>query len=593
MGGRKAAYVVTVGTVPGVYDNWEETAEKVVGVPRSVFKGYSTMLEARKAYRDALIAQRVKVVTVEDPGPNGDLNNPRYTVPPPLAPSPSSSSTSSSSSQHSSHTVIPASHSTLVTIYPDRSQAKQLQSIAQSSTSDGAGSPPTVGTVQTAMDNLSVSSERRRHGGEGTVSGPLTTTRSRESNEGSSSMSRSRSIRSSPPTAVTQIEPSLSSRHISSSGSPSVTWGSLPIRYNLHVKSSSSANSGSGSSPESAARSSTKSRRSKHRRKKSPQSSPEAGIPHIGSSPMTEVTYKHFSSSSQPSLGASSSRPNTVRRADASKSPITRPLRTQDVGSTGLSIASYSAYTHSPDNASGTRVDNPSWSPQTNVTYMNSGSYSPLPSDRSSVVDEGFATAPSSPDSIPSYPNDNRDEIQAIASSSPPASVSARIPTPDRSSDRIRLIASPGSSNGRSSVHSKSCHSERTTVYSEAAIQTDPTPTAQPQAPSAPAPAARICHRCQQSLPSSPAFGGDTVPATPNAQLTGLPSTSYEAYEGLNALGLTQSMFVPNMSHEPGLDPRSPIARSTSLPANAPAFGRPSPRLYDGQDVRPFIHQGR
>ena len=75
----------------------------------------------------------------------------------------------------------------------------------------------------------------------------------------------------------------------------------------------------------------------------------------------------------------------------------------------------------------------------------------------------------------------------------------------------------------------------------------------------------RHCHRSQSQAPSM--VGGDTVPATPiiePIQLQPVPPATFHGFVG--SLGLS-TVSVPNISHSPRLDPRSPIVRTTSLPA--------------------------
>ena len=75
----------------------------------------------------------------------------------------------------------------------------------------------------------------------------------------------------------------------------------------------------------------------------------------------------------------------------------------------------------------------------------------------------------------------------------------------------------------------------------------------------------RHCHRSQSQAPSM--VGGDTVPATPiiePIQLQPVPPATFHGFVG--SLGLS-TVSVPNISHSPRLDPRSPISRTTSLPA--------------------------
>ncbi|EPQ57218.1 hypothetical protein GLOTRDRAFT_92327 [Gloeophyllum trabeum ATCC 11539] len=89
------------------------------------------------------------------------------------------------------------------------------------------------------------------------------------------------------------------------------------------------------------------------------------------------------------------------------------------------------------------------------------------------------------------------------------------------------------------------------------------------------------------AVPSPPQ---GVVPTEPNTPLptpsrhgdAPLPSPSRSRHIDLNALGLSQPIHVRNTSYHDAFDPRSPIARSTSLPMEAshrPVFGRPSPTL--------------
>ncbi|KAI0958922.1 hypothetical protein AcV7_004603 [Taiwanofungus camphoratus] len=66
---RWAAYLVTVGTEPGVYDDWYEAADRVMKVPGSIYKGYHTRIEAEEAFRTAWVQGRTRSVQM-DPRPN-------------------------------------------------------------------------------------------------------------------------------------------------------------------------------------------------------------------------------------------------------------------------------------------------------------------------------------------------------------------------------------------------------------------------------------------------------------------------------------------------------------------------------------------
>ncbi|OBZ70582.1 Autophagy-related protein 27 [Grifola frondosa] len=78
---RYAAYVVTIGTEPGVYDDWGEAGECVLGVPGSLYKGYSTRYDAEEAFRRAQARGTVKVVHM-----HGERRRRAASSPPPARP---------------------------------------------------------------------------------------------------------------------------------------------------------------------------------------------------------------------------------------------------------------------------------------------------------------------------------------------------------------------------------------------------------------------------------------------------------------------------------------------------------------------------
>ncbi|GBE81151.1 hypothetical protein SCP_0308770 [Sparassis crispa] len=60
--GRWGAYLVTVGTEPGVYDSWDEAADRVMNVPGAIYKGFPSKQEAQNAFRKAQAQGRVRAV---------------------------------------------------------------------------------------------------------------------------------------------------------------------------------------------------------------------------------------------------------------------------------------------------------------------------------------------------------------------------------------------------------------------------------------------------------------------------------------------------------------------------------------------------
>lgn len=652
------------------------------------------MLEARRAYRNAVLADRVKVVNVNDPGPNANLNDPRLCRPPPLSSSSSSSDSSPDTRRPgptvgrgggagvgesgsggrgggSGHghgpgasgggsgysTATPENtRSTRITLFPTRSAPSQptasssstgatrvasvpapfpktertTQSQSQSQVRSGTGStsgsrsdavsPPTVGTVQNASDNLSVSSERRRHGtgnvkakkDNDNVTGLGGYEYSRTSSHSSrrSNYSRTMSILSSPLTGVTQVESGpgstlMSSRHLSSLPSPAVgpVSGATPETGPLRGSRASSS-SGSG-----------KSSSKGERRQKASSSRPL--IESISeSAPLSSATLelsadspkKSHSDRSSSSKHTSRSRvePGSTsdreRRHRRTHSSITTGT-VEPSGSTRPSKPSRSSHSHHSHRSKGTssppsrsRTDDPDWSPKTDVTYYESGGEEPSVTDRHDSVeqppfehgeheyegqeDDGFATAPSSPDLPPTTPPvmdyDGPVILHSLGGSSP-SSLSGSV-TERWSSDRVNLISNSNRSDSPKRVLPRRTFSEvEIQTATEAQTQTEVYPVAQSSSSTSICPTCQ-CH-CHQSQPRSQSqsssavgsVGGDTVPATPANQPVALYALSplnnrLEFVGDLGALGLS-SLSVPNVSHSPRLDPRSPIARSTSLPA--------------------------
>lgn len=48
------SYVVWVGHIPGVYDNWFDCEAQVKGFPGAIYKKYSCYGEAVQAYKDGI-----------------------------------------------------------------------------------------------------------------------------------------------------------------------------------------------------------------------------------------------------------------------------------------------------------------------------------------------------------------------------------------------------------------------------------------------------------------------------------------------------------------------------------------------------------
>ncbi|KAH8107248.1 hypothetical protein BXZ70DRAFT_286355 [Cristinia sonorae] len=268
------------------------------------------------------------------------------------------------------------------------------------------------------------------------------------------------------------------------------------------------------------------------------------------------------------------------------------------------------------------------WSPATNVTYEEPGSpdfhSTPVPMFEESEQENndgehGYATAPSSPRS-------SIEEIESISGS--PAFVSTPISstlspriayTPSTPSSSVYYSHSRANSTSVVSASSSSSaarsaqttHIEVRRVFSEAQVQTSPRPaqtppirrmatsqaqvqTGSPQQPSH-RHVAGYCRECHQPLqpprqvvPGTGRSGDVTVPASPilppAKSLRGSEREREQDLGGfsVNALGLTQSEYLA-VGTSPMYDPRSPLGRSTSLPAGAVGFGRPSPTLYDGR----------
>ena len=64
---KKAAYSVFVGREPGVYETWKEAEAQVKGYSGNRYKGFPSLLEARRAYRCFL--KEAKVVTESENKP--------------------------------------------------------------------------------------------------------------------------------------------------------------------------------------------------------------------------------------------------------------------------------------------------------------------------------------------------------------------------------------------------------------------------------------------------------------------------------------------------------------------------------------------
>ncbi|KAK7685152.1 hypothetical protein QCA50_011515 [Cerrena zonata] len=662
------------------------------------------MLEARRAYRNAYLNDRVKTVTVRDPGANADLDDPRFNRhPPPPPPSPpggggghgggggnggdnagaqagtradagtravtganahagngsrpggsgnanantgnggrSGGNGNGSNSGGSGYsTATPENpRPTGITLYPTRSAPCELQPTASTSTRiepqststsatrvasvlvpktersnssrsqnqthrnrNDASSPPTVGTVQNALDNLSVSSERRRHG---TVNANSNEgyEYSRTSNHSSRrSTNYSRSIRSSPPTEITQVESGsgstmMSSRHLSSLSSVASPDASPAL-------GSSSSGSGKSKSSKSERKHKSSSRSlTEGTSKGTPFSSALARSARDGSTDSSGKAHSSRTSSSKHTSRSHVEADSTAdrdRRHRRTYSSITTgtagtPGSTKPSKSSHTSRSSHSSHAHRSHRSARTpspapsrsRTDDPDWSPKTDVTYYESGGSSPEPIDHRVSIDEreeleefeddGFATAPSSPELQPTTPpvmNLHENDGPAILHSMEGSSSSSLRGSMMEgwSSDRVHLISNPNYDESPKRVFPP----RRT--YSETGIQTQTETQSQTEAnpdrsdTRGPVSICPTCHcHCHQSQPpsrsqsqSASTVGGDTVPATPVSQHNPLSPLNRQM-EFAGALGLS-TLSVPNISHSPGLDPRSPIARSTSLPA--------------------------
>ncbi|KAH9839349.1 uncharacterized protein C8Q71DRAFT_749069 [Rhodofomes roseus] len=142
-----AAYLVTVGTEPGVYDEWPECAARVIKVEGSIYKGYRTKVEALDAYRAALAEGRVKVVPSDRPAPVQGVPAGAQ-IPPPRNPS-----NVSTPSIRSARTSISAAQLPQLHAQPARSTSRLAEIRAALAAPATVWSPPTAAPVSSTVQS--------------------------------------------------------------------------------------------------------------------------------------------------------------------------------------------------------------------------------------------------------------------------------------------------------------------------------------------------------------------------------------------------------------------------------------------------------
>ncbi|KAI0074635.1 hypothetical protein K474DRAFT_1665169 [Panus rudis PR-1116 ss-1] len=672
-------------------------APNVIGVPGAIHRGYSTIAEARRAYRDAYNEGQVKVINTDDPGPDGDLDaNPRPPSPAPdsdMDDVPPRRNPGSRGSSRVSGVVSQASTARPIASTsraggnrqnnspqngrpgPTASQRRSPSGVTANPTAHAQTSgsaPPSGETNKHALARSSVSPDRMQ-----STSASASSTGARKSAtqpKGTISTklqgkqkAASHSSLSSPSTEITQIDLSLSNLKL---GGPAPLLTSPPSRTSsegtviLRVYGRTSGTPPSSSS-DSITRTSSGATGFKapnqtgtHTRAHSSSlSSPAKGV----------ASYQKMrTKNTSHSLGRTSSEPLPSRStASSSKAEGSMYLSPRSILTTASQIRAKTERSQ-PVNTGSTsarspaasRRSDPTWSPRTEVTYAEPAAsderpHSPVLSDLSHATESSghdtFVTPPSSPSvRSPTLVHDHSPAISRHGGqssrlgmsgiNSPTQSSTINVEMMERTASNTKSTNSNMSSPSyvsyrdrsvRAASHSSGEHTGVASetvrrTYSDAQIQTEDrrrdasiasastsgrssksssTNASHARSPrSASTQSHHLCDACHQPIqirspqPSTTraptTTGGDTVPATPVMPAQPLVQGNVEqsAFGLYNALGLSQSMYVPHMVHDSTFDPRSPISRSTTLPANSPSFGRPSPRmLFEGRTVPPFI----
>ncbi|KAH9916932.1 hypothetical protein B0H21DRAFT_294408 [Amylocystis lapponica] len=254
---KHAAYLVTVGTQPGVYDTWDEASARVLGVPGSVYRGCRFRWEAEEAFQKAQVEGRTQVVRVDGrpapaparalaaptaPAPAAAAHAQTYqdTVPtPPATPPHSLQSLSYAGSPPRAYST--ASGSTGVTIYqPDFQGSLPATRPAHARHVSRSQSERVIGSSHISSSAVSHNGSDRSNAHSRSAHAAHTNDLGLERGARLPKVSRSQSERapdapripprslagsasgseprtsSSPTTGVTHVEPSLSSEHVRS-----------------------------------------------------------------------------------------------------------------------------------------------------------------------------------------------------------------------------------------------------------------------------------------------------------------------------------------------------------------------------------------
>lgn len=273
---RKNAYVVVVGTEPGVYDDWTECADKIMGVPGSIYKGYASRIEAEDVFRRAQAAGRTKVVLADrmlgalDPitlsriPPVNAGTTASSRRPPRAHPVSSSRPTQTAPAPTTSGTIQPVSQTHPAPSQSPRRSPRKLKTelsspsscrVTQIGTSSSlkftslvSSSSVLGGETSQSLRILPPSPEQRsRPGSPSSILTGVTMILpdSPTHSEGSHSISPERSpvrslgttatrSNSSPTTGVTHIEPALSAMSIADASPPSITFSSSSASLPVH-----------------------------------------------------------------------------------------------------------------------------------------------------------------------------------------------------------------------------------------------------------------------------------------------------------------------------------------------------------------------
>lgn len=565
-----------------------DAAPQVVNVPGSIYKGYTTLPEARLAFADAESRGRVKVIRTGTSSDDSDDLPSAPTHPRPnryreLDRTHNGHGVASPGMYHITRSPTPQSSPATTRSSTSSSSSRRNAAYSRHHREEQLSSPATGVSVELSYLTLSPPSGRRstshrhaRHSG--SVASPERSPRPaaevtrRVSPATHSSAGRSHEQRLSPPTDVTQVESGMhspprrpdrvssssgafatpSSHSTSSSRYLSLDDGVSNMRTSRHAHSRPSSSSASRlplESPPNAAF--------------SPQNGRASSLSSLTTG-ITKVVDQSSSSTQYPATTSTSSRYAPTTASSLSpllwRSPAVPEVHEESEG----------------ENSSEGEAETRPWSPATDVTYedlpgspdfastpipalrADTDHFEPAESDYGSEHEEDgwFATAPSSPDLRALQDAEEEEEetsepsFMSVSSSTTRSSPLASVN--DALTRTLSLTAT------QAHTDTTPCDVRRT--FSEAQVQTDHPTTLQAQVQTDTPPAPFVVQL------GTGLSGDETVPASP------LLSTLSPLRA--NALGLTQSEHIMYAAHEPAFDPRSPlgIQRSATLPARYAVF---------------------